>query len=105
MYFNKSFSVGPTLSIGFLVVHIEKIRYFFVGINYCVFLLKLKGLQNHVSFIFLKSFQIMIVSFFFFKQIYLWGPYFIEKKPFQLMIKLFFFFFFSNKFIFGTLFH
>jgi hypothetical protein len=39
----------------------------------------------------------MIVPFFFFfKQIYIWGPYFIKKKPFQHMIKPFFFSFFKQ---------
>jgi hypothetical protein len=39
------------------------------------------------------------------KQTCLCGAYSIGKKPFQLMIRLFFLFLFSNKLVFGALFH
>jgi hypothetical protein len=51
------------------------------------------------------GFFFFLFFFFFSKQIYFWGPYSVEKKPFHLMIRLFFFFIFSNKLVFGALFH
>jgi hypothetical protein len=79
----KSFFVGPTLFIGFFVVHILLVEspnkrenvLFFVGINCCVFepltiffSIEVKEFSKKKScfFYFLKSFQVMIELFFFF---------------------------------------
>jgi hypothetical protein len=85
-------------------------RFFFVSINCCLlepiaiyFSIEVKRVfKENIMFLlfFSKLLQIMI---FFSKQIYLWGPYSIGKKPFHPMIRLFFIF--LNKLVFGALFH
>jgi hypothetical protein len=116
------FFMSLTFFIGFIVVYIFLVEssnkrsenvFFFVGINCCVigyltiyFYIEVEESPNKRScfFFFLKPFQIMI-GLFFLKQTYIWRPYSIGKKLFQLIIKLFFLFLFSNKLIFVALFH
>jgi hypothetical protein len=116
------FFMSLTFFIGFIVVYIFLVEssnkrsenvFFFVGINCCVigyltiyFYIEVEESPNKRScfFFFLKPFQIMI-GLFFLKQTYIWRPYSIGKKLFQLIIKLFFLFLFSNKLIFVALFY
>jgi 4-hydroxybenzoate polyprenyltransferase len=106
LYFNKSFFVDATLFVGFVIVHIllvespnkrENVLFFccILGPLTIYFAIKVKESPKKRScffFFFFKNNLIFFLCFFFFffsKQIYLWGPYSIEKKPFQLKNKVF----------------
>jgi hypothetical protein len=115
LYFNKSFSVGPTLFIGFLVVHILLVEFpnkrenvlFFVGFNCCllglltIYLSIEESLQirDHASFNFSKPFQIMIEFFFFLQTNLFLGALFHWVETVSAYDQFFFFFFQTNLFL------
>jgi len=119
LYFNKSFSVGPTLFISFLVVHILLVEFpnkrenvlFFVGFNCCllglltIYLSIEESLQirDHASFNFSKPFQIMIEFFFFSSNKPIFGGLIpLGRNRFSLW-SVFFFFFLKQTYFWGII--
>jgi hypothetical protein len=116
LVFQQAFFRGPhsihwlPCSHNLLVEFLNKREnvHFFVGINCCVFgrltiYFSIEVKESCFFYFFFKTILDYDWVFFFFKQTYLWGPYSIGKKLFQLMIRLIFFsfFFFKTKLFLG----